>query len=361
MPRPALWLTPCAVLFGVSAACGSGARTGLPIGVAACTGVPVSQVRQVPNLYFILDRSNSMSHASNSMDPRTPSKWEVVRHDIASLVTTLGADARFGAAWFPLGAMGPCDAGREIMPPRIGDGLPGTKPGSTAQAFLNATNSPPVGGTPTAATFLALTPELESLPGHTFAILATDGGPNCNPALTCGEDQCTLNLGSASRGCTPHGPVNCCDPTTPGANQCLDADRTVAAVADLAAKGVPTFVIGVPGSEIFASVLDDVAKAGRTARASEPYYYPVNTADASELVDALANIAARIAASCKVELKEAPPGDQTNLVVDGDLVPQSGAWTVSGNVVTLLGETCDRVRTDGAKVVVTEGCPTLLE
>src|ERR1700683_3953551 len=94
MARASLLLSSCVVLFGVSAACG--ARTGLPTGALACTGVPVGQIRQVPNLYFILDRSNSMKEG-------TPSKWEVVRNDVADLITKLGKDAQFGAAWFPLG------------------------------------------------------------------------------------------------------------------------------------------------------------------------------------------------------------------------------------------------------------------
>jgi hypothetical protein len=316
-----------------------------------------------------------------------PEKWSVIRNDIARLITTLGKDAEFGAAWFPPpgppGMSAACAAGAEIMPLRLGDGRPPSVAGSTANDFLNVTNVAPLGGTPTAATFLALTSTLPKLAGHTFAILATDGGPNCNDALTCGADQCTRNidmLGGCSNEllpdggsppCMPGGP-NCCDPSCISADpaiqfmpqeNCLDGTRTVAAVAALAAAGVPTFAIGVPGSAAYRSVLDAIAQAGGTARATEPFYYPVNTANEHELVDALDNIAARIAASCEVELKHTPSADQTNLVVAGKLVPQSGAngWTVSGNFVTLLGKTCDEVRTVGEKVVVTEGCPTLLK
>ena len=368
MPRASLLVTSCAVLFGVSAACG--ARTGLP--PPTCTGEPVGQVRQVPNLYFILDRSGSMTEGS-------PSKWDVVRNDIAALMTTLGKEAEFGAAWFPPppppGVRAGCVTGTEIMTLRLGDGRPASAAGSTANTFLTLTNVTPVGGTPTAETFVALTPKLKAVPGHTFAILATDGGPNCNLSLSCGVKECTLNIDSRNIGpfdgmknyvCEPAGP-SCCDPSAFGTGaqgNCLDGPRTVAAVAALAAAGVPTFAIGVPGSEAYSSILDQIAQVGGTARATNPpLYYKVNTANEHELVDALDNIAARIAASCEVELKHAPSADQANLVVAGKLVPQSGAngWTVSGNFLTLLGKTCDEVRTVGEKVVVTEGCPTLVK
>ncbi len=350
MAKVSLAATSLAVSALVFAACG--ARTGLPTGADVCTGVPVGQVRQRPNLYFILDRSKSMREG-------TPAKWGVIRNDVSELITQLGSEAEFGAAWFPPGdeaIVGECAAGEEIMPLRPGDGLPASQSGSTAAAFMTATNRVPLGGTPTAETFVKLTPKLSSLPGHTFAILATDGGPNCNAALSCGKSACTLNIDQRD-GCSPE-KGNCCAPgATGGPIDCLDGARTVAAVRALAKAGVPTFAIGVPGSEAYSDILVQIAKAGGT-----DHYYPVNTASSSSLVDALANIAARIAASCKLELQHAPPAEQTNVVVNGNLVPQTGTngWTASGNFVTLFGATCDEVQSQGDSVVVTEGCPTLL-
>jgi hypothetical protein len=366
MVRASILVTSCAVLFGVSAACG--ARTGLPGEAIACTGEAVGQIKQVPNLYFILDRSSSMTDG-------TPAKWPTVRNDIADLMATLGSDARFGAAWFPPPPGDDCGAGAEVMPLRLGDGKPSSMAGSTANVFLLDTSLAPHGGTPTAETFLALTPKLAGLAdetnpkSHTFAILATDGGPNCNLALSCGVATCCANIDmlkpTDAPTCEPDGP-NCCElGTIPGDNapqqNCLDGARTVAAVAALKAAGVPTFAIGVPGSDApaYVNVLDQVAQAGGTARATEPYYYPVDTSKQNELVDALSNIAARIAASCVVELKSSPDPNLTNIVIANDYVPQSGSngWTLSGNLVTLLGETCDAVKTEGTKVIVTEGCP----
>jgi hypothetical protein len=364
MVRASLLVTSCFVFFGVSAACG--ARTGLPGEAIACTGEAVGQIRQVPNLYFILDRSSSMTDDN---------KWTTVRNDIADLMTTLGSDARFGAAWFPPPTGNSCSAGAEVMSLRFGDEKASTTPGSTANVFLSDTSLPPQGGTPTADTFIALTPKLAGLAdqtdpkSHTFAILATDGGPNCNLALTCGVATCCANIDMVRAQCTPGGSTNCCAPggisgfVNPQ-QDCLDGPRTVAAVAALKAAGVPTFAIGVPGSDApaYVEVLDQVAQAGGTARETKPYYYPVDTSKKNELVDALANIAARIAASCIVELKSSPDPSQTNVVIANTYVPQSGpnGWTLSGNLVTLLGETCDAVKTEGTKIIVTEGCPTVL-
>jgi hypothetical protein len=314
-------------------------------------------------LYFVLDRSRSMNDG-------TPPKWPTVRSDIADLMTTLGKDAKFGAAWFPPPNSGSCGQGAEVMSLRLGDGEPASKAGSTANAFLTLTDVAPVGGTPTAETFVALTPELASLPGHTFAILATDGGPNCNSGITCTVATCCANIDRVLPECVPNGSSNCCAPgVIPGfvnpQIDCLDGDRTVSAVAALAKTGVRTFAIGVPGSDApaYASVLDQIAHAGGTARAGPTAYYPVDTSKHNELVDALANIAARIAASCVVELKSTPDPSKTNVVIANNYVPQSGpnGWTLSGNIVTLLGETCDAVQSEGTKIIVTEGCPTVVK
>jgi hypothetical protein len=368
-------ISSCAlVFFGVAAACG--ARTGLPLGQElplgpdGCQEIGLALVPRTPNIYFILDRSQSM-HDMN--------KWNVVREDIANLISSLGTSCNFGAAEFPTVINGvpdslltlaeACESGTQVMAPRLGDGLSSAQMGSTAAAFLSATGAPPFGGTPTAATFLALTPELASLPGSTFAILATDGGPNCNlaPGLTCSIEDCTANIDELP-GCVA--PLNCC--TTPQPSRavpdaapydCLDEDRTVAAVAALKSKGVPTFAIGLPSSEAYAATLDAIATAGGTGQ-----YYPVQTvdgqADSMELTNVLAAITTSIIDSCNLTLEQRPSDpDQINVVLEGNIVPQSGAngWTLDGNIVTLFGEACDQFRGAGSNAAVTSGCPTVKE
>jgi hypothetical protein len=368
------------VFFGVAAACG--ARTGLPLGQElplgpdGCQETGLALVPRTPNIYFILDRSKSMFDMN---------KWGVVREDIANLITSLGARANFGAAEFPTVINGmtedlpaltqACESGSQVMAPRLGDGLSSAQMGSTAAVFLSATGALPSGGTPTAATFLALTPELASLPGSTFAILATDGGPNCNltPGLTCSIEDCTADLDGVSFTINRMtfvcaAPFNCCTTPPPGftdgfSYDCLDEDRTVAAVAALKSKGVPTFAIGLPSSEGYADTLNAIATAGGTGS-----YYPVQSVqgetDPMELEQKLGEIANFIAMSCNLTLEQRPSDpDQINVVLEGNIVPQSGAngWTLDGKIVTLFGEACDQFRGAGSNAAVTSGCPTVKE
>ncbi|HEY3818564.1 MAG TPA: vWA domain-containing protein [Polyangiaceae bacterium] len=336
-----------------------GARTGLLVPLdtedggltgPACMGTEIPLDTNAPNLYFVIDGSTSMQEDS---------KWTNVRSSVAALITALGPRASFGAAVFPTQGGDACTTGSEVMPVQ-----PGDSQGTAAAAFLAATSVNPTGGTPTAATLRALVPELSSFPQLTFAILATDGGPNCDPTLSCGVAACTSNMDGAP-GCPVGGPPNCCDPVTgAGGLACLDGTATVQAVSALRAAGVETFVMGIPGSAPYAAVLDELALAGGGARANEPYYYQVDSSDTGALGDALGEIAAQAVASCTFTLTQTP-GDPglVNVYVDGSVVPQSGAngWSLAGTKVTLEGSTCGGVEAGTAlSVHVEQGCPTVM-
>ena len=58
----------------------------------------------------------------------------------------------------------------------------------------------------TAATRSALLPKLSALPGKVIVVLATDGGPNCNPDAMCDIGECQENI----EGCVP-GETCCAD------------------------------------------------------------------------------------------------------------------------------------------------------
>jgi hypothetical protein len=336
-----------------------GARTGLLVPLdtidggltpPACMGTEIPLDTNAPNLYFVLDGSTSMQEDS---------KWTNVRSAVATLISQLGPRAAFGAAVFPTQGADACTTGSEVMPVQAGDAQ-----GATASVFLAATSLTPKGGTPTAATLAALLPELTSFPQLTFAILATDGGPNCDASLSCTADQCTSNMDGAP-GCPTGGPPNCCDPNTGiGGLGCLDATETTQAVAALRAAGVETFVMGIPGSAPYAAVLDQLAVAGGGPRATEPFYYQVDTSDTGALGAALAQIAAQATASCTFTLTHAPtkPGE-VNVYVGGSVVPEDGAdgWSLVGTKLTLEGSTCQAIETGTAlSVEVEEGCPTVM-
>jgi hypothetical protein len=317
---------------------------------AACTGTPVPVDPNVPNLYFVLDISGSM----------LGDKWTNVRAAASSLIRGLGPNARFGATVFPAPGANQCAAGIEVMPLRLGD-----TQGATVSAFTTATALTPNGGTPTAATFRSLVAKFRNLSGVSFAILATDGGPNCNSSfVSCSLDQCTRNIDSLSSRCVPNTAPNCCDPAQMGNGEgCLDGDATTQAVSDLRAIGVPTYVMGIPGSSPYGPTLDQIASAGGTARAGQPGYYAVNTVDEAALTSAFQDIAAQAMKSCVLKLARAVADPKkVNVYVDGMIVPSGGGWSLSGQTVTLEGATCASLQTGQGGVPpirVVEGCPTV--
>lgn len=334
-------------------------------GVCACVDEPL--VVNPPNLYFVLDRSASM----NDDD-----KWQTIITVIGELVIALGPRANIGAAVFPdpyVAANKPpelpaaCGAGIEVFAPQQGDAPAGTA-GPTATAFLTALGHIGAdGGTPTAATLLALEPRLSSLPGTTAVILATDGGPNCDESLSCEIDQCQPNID----GDCPVAPSSCCTDGSSQDNQrlanlsCLDSQATIDAVKKLAADGISVYVVGVPGSEVYADLLNQLAVAGGTARADDEggaQYYAVTTADQQAFTATLSKVAAAITGSCTLQLNHVP-SDPTlvNVFFDETAVPQSGpdGWTLTGATVTILGASCKKI-VEGAvlDVRVVAGCPT---
>jgi len=311
-------------------------------GVCDCIDSPL--LVDPPNFYFVLDRSGSMVDED---------KWMTVRTAVIELMTAIGPRASFGATAFP-GQAGGCAPGTEVMSLRRGDSPSGAI-GPTTKTLADALWRVPSGGTPTAGTLAALADRLPKVAGKTYVILATDGGPNCGQQ-SCGADACILNI-ERINGCTPTGAPCCAD----SPSLCLDSDATVAAVAKLKAGGVPTFVIGVPGSQAYAPLLDRLAITGGTRQPTgSTAYYRVDKADKADLTAALRQVAARIVATCTYELKEAPPdSNRVNVYLDEVAVPKSG-WTLSGKTVTLIGDTCARVmRGDVMDVRIILGCPTI--
>jgi hypothetical protein len=327
-------------------------------GVCACADEPL--LGDPPTLYYLLDRSGSMNDLG---------KWSTIQIALEAVMIALGPRARVGAAVFPdYTSQNQCAPGIEVFAPRRGD-APAGKAGP-ADTALGTTlgNIVAGGGTPTAATLQQLAPHIESIGGKTYVILATDGGPNCDPSATCTYATCTLNMdGTDPKGCPPAGSTNCCDGSTghAGVLSCLDAQPTIDAVTALATAGIPVYVVGIPGSLPYADVLDQLAVAGGTARGSEPQYYAVDTADQAAFLAAMSKIAAKIAGSCTITLDQPPPDPSLiNVFLDGNVLPQSGpnGWTLSGNTVTILGTSCDAITNgDVLDVRVVAGCPTVTQ
>ena len=324
-------------------------------GVCTCLDVPL--LVDVPNLYFVLDRSGSMQENSKLTTA------EVV---IARAALKLGPRVNVGLAVFPdpITSSDNCAPGREVMSVRGGD-APAGIPGLTYQKLVNTLVAlTAFGGTPTSRTLDALLPRVSSLSGRTYVILATDGGPNCDDTAACNVDQCIANIESSAPGCVPNVPPNCCDNQHYGPLSCLDSTATIAAVTAYKNANVPVYVIGVSGSGPYSTLLDQLAQAGGTARTVSPYYYRVDGVDEGSFQQALFQVAAKIVASCTLELKEAPMDPNlVNVFFDGVAVPQAGpdGWTLQGSTITLEGASCAKVLNgDVLDVNVSGGCPTVL-
>jgi hypothetical protein len=228
-------------------------------------------------------------------------------------------------------------------------------------------NYTPSGGTPTAATFAELYPTITSLAGKTFVVLATDGAPNCNPAASCDTTKCMLNLEGGTVGGYPcQAPFNCCDPNSvqDGPKMCVDDVPSVNELTMLLGAGVMTYVIGMPGSELYSGVLDAMAVAGGTARPTKPYYYSVT--DADQLVAAVKQIAISVSISCTVELDSPPPDAKlVNVYFDEKLLQQDPidgwSWT-SDKTLEIHGIACEQLKSgDVLQLQVVAGCPTIVK
>ena len=197
---------------------------------------------------------------------------------------------------------------------------------------------------------------------NTFAILATDGAPNCNAAMSCTVTSCQPNIDNVP-GCPPAGP-SCCEAPIGDNQSCFDSGPTATAVAALKAAGIPVFVIGLPGTSTYATFLDPLAEAGGTALATSPKYYAVDsTANSASLLANLKKIAAKIVATCDFTLKVTPPDPNlVNVYLDEVVLPKEpvNGWKIDGAKVTLLGTACSRVLNgDVFDVRIITGCPTV--
>lgn len=340
---------------------------GADAGLCGRAIVPI--VIERPNFYFVLDASGSMSEFmpldQASSSGIVPTRYTAARLAIRSLIRSVGHRISYGAALFPGEAAAGCTPGAEVFP---------TQPGDPVAYVRSKTDGPieerlfdilaargPDGLTPTASSLAAIKAPLLALTGKTYAFLLTDGAPNCNETAPCSAAECTVNIEGL---CLGGDGRNCCDPAFKAYDYkwCLDADPTVQAVSELAIAGIQTFVIGMPGTDAYAGVLDRLAEAGQTARPSRPEYYPVQ--NSTELADTLQQIGLSVALSCDIPLEAAPPDPNLVNVFFDDGVLTLGdkdGWTwAAADMVRLVGQSCTDLKTgNGVQVQVAAGCPSV--
>jgi hypothetical protein len=198
----------------------------------------------------------------------------------------------------------------------------------------------PAGATPAAAT-MQLLADHDVFPcdddRDNYAILLTDGAPNCDASLVatetrCGGDRCTEACSTWDSGCM-------CNPATGGYSLlCLDDTGLVSAVTQVKAAGIGTFVVGI-GRDIdrnpaTVSTLNAAAQAGgfpRNDTSELPrYFYPAN--DMNELSSALLGPSGVIVGNCRFSLAPAAPENfsQLDARVDGvDVHIDTGSYELT--------------------------------
>jgi hypothetical protein len=388
------------------------------------------------NVLVLVDRSLSMTETPNGF---STSKWNAVVQALPAALMTVQDNVAFGLEFFPTpgggagnsGGLGGGIGGGVGASCTVATGAAGIQvpvgPGTTTvpqitMALQNGANAPN-GYTPTAdalqtALTYFTTGAGAALMGDKYVLLATDGGPNCNSALTCGADHCTLNLEGAcmmgggvigggvggvtggfrgttggagttgattgttgaARGTGTTGATattgttttttggmatNCCATNT---SFCVDDTRTAAAVDALAKANIKTIVVGIPGTEAYTTILDGLAQAGGVTNPdAPPSYYAVSaSAGVQGFETVLQSIAQRLIKTCLFQLVQldATPQDGYHIAVyvDDNLATEGTDYTLdtttSPPTVVLQGSTCDNVRANGAQSVDIEVfCP----
>jgi hypothetical protein len=335
-----------------------------------CGGSSLEADLRTVNMLLLIDKSGSMTDSLGDGD-----KWTAMKSALAASLGRVASEMNFGLELFPYSlslTIPEDDCGTDCFDLPDGDAAvvvpvgPGTDVVGEISVELEATK--PGGGTPTAK---ALRSALEyfthgagaGLPGNNYVLLATDGGPNGNASLMCEAATCTTNLdGNCDNG-------NCCGQTVTR-DQCLDDVDVLDALTALHDAGIPTFVVGLPGTDQYAVYLNHFAEAGGVPNSGDTKYYAVAQSQGVQgLTDVFNTITTQLVRSCDIPLNGPPTKTSLlNVAIDCTVIaPMSSdgsGWHLDDpsapTEVILEGPVCDRLQTDGARRVdVIFGCPTV--
>ena len=267
-------------------------------------------------LLLVVDRSGSMTESG---------QWMELQRSLEELLQSYDDSIAFGLLLFPAVGFNACGVSDVSVSPSLRSGT---------QILDLIDRSTPLGGTPTAEALMKAKSHLETLPSNRKAvILATDGGPGCNDSLDWSTCECIE--GSMCTGF---------------AANCLDDVRTLNAVNLLRQASLPTYVVGIPGSESVDDLLDRMAVAGGTDQNGE--HLAVNAS--LSLADAFAEIAVNWS-PCNYPLP--PDVEIAQVTIDGrEVIESAQGYTLSDNGQTLaFGEAaCELLRDSQDHQVVIE-------
>jgi hypothetical protein len=251
-----------------------------------------------PDVLLVVDKSGSMDQDLDSGEQ----KWGAMKSALTTVVGDYDSSINFGLMLYPMDDN--CGVGSVRSQIKVDNG-------PSINASLSTVT--PDGGTPTHTTMAAALTYFNGQPkgaGARYALLATDGEPNCGP----GDDE---------------------EPTV---------DESVAAIARLKSAGIGTFVLGFGGSvNTYPDTLQAMAAAGGTGD-----YFAANSP--AELGDALDEIAELVGKpSCTFALDREPGElDEVHVYQDSDSVARSSTsgwdYDEAGNSITFYGGSCEDIR-----------------
>jgi len=306
-----------------------------PSGDAGCdltTPVPTQIVGDPPDMLLVVDISGSMcTPLIDSFPPSMITKLSIMRDALNGLVSSYDARVNFGMMLYPDdNACAPGSIRNGIMP-RNASAIMSTLGGLTTDFFGCAIAHG--GATPTPPSLDEARSNYSTIPVNPigrYVLLATDGLPNCGPALPDGGTEETV-------------------------------DETVTAIEALRSAGIDTYVLGFgDGFDGGGDALMRMAVAGGTSR-------PYNARSAAELAMVLDTIAAEvIPPSCTVELEgESRDPELFQVRFDGgELIARDPSHTrgwdydASTNTITFYGPECTEVQSGMVDSIdVDFGCP----
>jgi hypothetical protein len=312
--------------------CGAGlvcdTATSVCVPGGGCGAMEVALTAVPPNLMIVLDRSCSMRRdLANNINIAGPNKWTYSVDAINKMTTDYVGQIRFGLILFPDTVTPQCQ--QDVPAAAVGDGNE-----SAIQTLLTAAldttdanypDGPCVTNIDTAMEQAALEPAFSDMGRDSYALLITDGKQaGCNAA---GGDNGTTQI-----------------------------------LTDMAAAGVPTFVVGFGGG-VDPAQLDIFAVAGGVPQAGMPSYYQAD--NPMQLEQALDTIASATL-GCVFALESTPPDDNAIFVFfdnDPNAVPRdtthAAGWDydATNNQVEFFGATCDDIKAGNVSDVdIVFGC-----
>ncbi|MGC6418592.1 MAG: vWA domain-containing protein [Bradymonadia bacterium] len=289
----------------------------------------------IPRVMLVVDRSYSMIVEED--------RWSPIEETLSRVTESLSDTVHFGLVLFPSPNANVRGSEAEMA---CAEGEINVSPAANTATDIQdwLTQEPPQPGlaTPTYSALDAAGRALLAQPtGNDYILLATDGGPGCNFGLdvfgcTCLNHSCLLGL----------------------PEMCLDDQRTVNKVRDLAAEGIKTIVLGISSDDFMPEsrrVLDHMAQAGQTA--TDGRHFEVNRVD--DLEQSLTAAAGQLA-PCRYDLGAlAGLEDDLNVVIDGTDIERdqnrSNGFDIVDGELEFFGDACAMLR-DGQAHQISASC-----